>query len=336
MPKRKARQRALEVEYSESLEAQRLAAKADADLFFLDTASTVDQRKAARRAKKAAKRNVQTSRAETSLVDKALAKLRRRQASAPREATDHIWADVDEPSERPVRKKKPALEAFGRVASAGQSYNPSLADHQTTVGEAVAIESRRLAKIESIEQWWKSRGKAADDADDARDDDVADGDDADESIPFVRRPPAPVTRAQRNKRRRQRAAEAIGKDRDGIKAQRRQLDGLKRIRSDLDREERERTARRKAHLAVKAVTPPIQPVEPPPVALSDELIASEGLLSKSTSLQSAPALLRFFRDGDVLAKHRSAEKRVIERKRLPKRKYRGAKLIARYRKPWVT
>lgn len=352
--KRKARERVIDADYERNLYEKRLAAKGDDELFFLDTLSTVNPRKAARRAKKAvAKTNRDSfSKTETVLIDRAALKLQRRlkqQTPAKKEELDDdLWADEGRGEKmktkqgrdgRSKRKSTP-LEAMGGIATGGQSYNPKLEEHQDVVGEAVAIESRRLAKLESLENWWQNRLKKlneeVDEEDDKDDEEEEEEQEEKSGEVLVRRPTEPVTRTKRNKQRRARAAEAEVRRKERVKSQRRQLDTLKHIRKDIEAEERKLEDRRAKIASEKTSNPRVpEPRAPPHVALSDELLASEGTLRKSTSLQTPSTLLRLFRDGDALAKHRPASKLVLkERKKPPRRKFRGAKIIARYRTNW--
>lgn len=344
--KRKARERAIEKEYAENASASRLANKEDSDLYFVDTAATLDPRKLAKRAKKAAKQEAQVSKTESALIDKAVLKLRRRERLRHEQHSPEgdVWADEEKEARKahkeigqPHQKKK-LVAGFGGVAVGGQSYNPKLEEHQDVLEVAVAVESRRVAKLNEREQWWEARKLSREPTIDGAgaDNEENEGDQGDGDYkPVVRRPTEPVTRVQRNKRRRHRLTEAAVQRRRTLKAQRRQLDGLKRIQEDLDREERERDSKRAALAASKAAAPQSEPTEAPPVALSDEILASEGTLRKSTSLKSPATLLHLFREGDCIAKHHPARKFSAERKQRPRRKFRGAKLIARYRTHWL-
>lgn len=344
--KRKARERAIEKEYAENVAASRLANKEDSDLYFVDTAATLDPRKLAKRAKKAAKQQAQMSKTEMALIDKAVLKLSRRvevrHDQHPPEGD--VWADEEKEARKAHKElqqrnqRKKLVAAFGGVAVGGQSYNPKLEEHQDVLGVAVAIESRRVTRLKECERWWKARRlscEATTEGEGANDEENEDGQAETDCKPVVRRPTEPVTRVQRNKRRRHRVTEAEVQRRRALKAQRRQLDGLKSIQEDLDREERERDSRRAALAASKAAAPRSEPTEPPQVALSDEILASDGTLRKSTSLKSPATLLHLFRDGDSFTKHLPAKKLSAERKKRPRRKFRGAKLIARYKSHWL-
>ncbi|KAJ8603992.1 hypothetical protein CTAYLR_003375 [Chrysophaeum taylorii] len=333
MPKRKDRERVLDSEYGESLEVKRFAAKRDDELFFVDNAATVPPRTAKRRLKRARNKSTETSsKTETVLVARAMAKLLvRRQRDHPlqQDVEEDPWASEGGGHARPRRwSKSQSLEALGGLAASGQSYNPSLRDHQELIREAVDIETKKIAKQEKTDQWWAARQRPLERSSSSSSTKV----DEDVVHPYIvnKRPSEPVTRAQRNKHRRAREAEEGKKRVESLKEQRRQLDDSKRIRKQLDREDRERAARRAARPPKK----PDEPTIPPPVALSDDILASDGTLRKNAALQNPATLLRTFRDSVAVAKHRPP-KAVIERKKPPRRKYRGAKLLRRYRTPWI-
>lgn len=340
MAKRKARERVIEAEYGESLETARIAAKSDAELFVLDNAASIGPKKAARRLK-AAKRKVTTeSKTEAVLVSRMLAKIGRRSLRGIPAPTEDLWAD--EPSQTQARAS--TVGALGGVATGGQSYNPSLDEHQAVIKEAVAVESKKQARSDASKAWWAARAQAREASDDEDDqvEEEKEEEDADESRPLSTKRPEPRTRTQRNKSRRKRAADLELEKREALKAQRRDIDAVKQIRRDLDQAETDRDAKRAAVAAVKAANPVRpEPAAPPAVALSDELVESGGTLRRATALRGPAALLRAFKDGDAVAKHKNPALRkkkqpgLIERKKPPRRKFRGAKVLARYRKAWI-
>ncbi|MEO1484083.1 MAG: hypothetical protein AAFU77_18450, partial [Myxococcota bacterium] len=120
------------------------------DMFVIDNAATVSAKILARRAKRVRKKlrvtKAADSRTEARLVEKMVAKVRRRRAETSAEVPVHddLWGqDAGAAPPPPPPKKGKAAE----VAAPGQSYNPSLEDHQAVVRTAVAVETARVAKV---------------------------------------------------------------------------------------------------------------------------------------------------------------------------------------------
>jgi len=226
----------------------------------------------------------------------------------------------------------------------GQSYNPSFEDHQAAVLKAVGIEEKLIEKKKSEEDWWAKRKAEQEAAILEKKEDISeseesesDNDNQKEEKTRPRVSGERITRTQRNKQKRRKIAEMEVTNAKALRLQRHELNKIKLITRQVEREERLAKARRVARDAAKAdakAIPP-EPRRPPSVALSDELLESDGILRKSTSLRGPAELLQTFQDTEAVARHQPAKKRngIIERKKPPRRKYRGAKIIARYRKP---
>jgi len=262
-----------------------------------------------------------------------------------------LWAGDED---LPAPKLSPA-----RVALPGQSYNPAIEDHQAVVATAVAVETRRSEKAEADKSWWTDRkaklskqiqeetiaaagkNKKEDDEDESDENESDDDDDdAAQSVGAEAQFSSRLTtrdgktRAERNKMKRRRVLESELSKKKDLKSQRAALTDVKKIRKELDKRERDLAARR-TERATKAPAD-VLPHTAPAVALSDDLLQSDGTLRKSSALQAPAHLIRGFADATAVARHLPLKKRkvIIERKKPPKRKFRGAKIISKYRKPW--
>ena len=349
--KRKEREQEVEDALLASQDVARARARHDSDIFVIDNAATVSAKIRERRGKRARQKLQKVAAVESKvdalLVDRMVDKLKRKKATiqVDDDLEEDVWGDDDDDDDKEARRdpKTKVPEVLP-----GQSYNPKIEDHQAVVATAVKVETIRVNKADADEAWFAHRASLSssssappgenDDDDDKKmeEEEVAD-DPSSPSSPSsprtVLKPSEKLTKAQRNRAKRRRAQEAQAVKAKALKDQRVALTDIKKISKALDREAGDHKKRR----AIRAQPlPPDLPLHPPAVALSDDLLDSDGTLRKSKALQSPVDLLRGFNDSDLVKHHQAPKKRtLIECKPPPRRKYRGAKLLARYRRPWL-
>ena len=253
---------------------------------------------------------------------------------------------------RPRRAASAAAAAGGADAS-GASYNPSKSSHRALLAEAEAIEAARRAAEDAETDWWAERDRrrqVSEDEDEAESDSesasASESDDGGENGADGARPQKSSRslkkgRAQRNRMKRARLQAFEKRQRDEGKRQRAAFDGLKRLRRELDEREAEAvlggvvlwathhlTPRPQPQAAAKArekARPPkaVPRTAPPAVARADEL--TDALRSNKATRATGVADLH----AALAAAHRPAKRAQPKKQR--KLKYRGARLLNRYR-----
>ena len=253
---------------------------------------------------------------------------------------------------RPRRAASAAAAAGGADAS-GASYNPSKSSHRALLAEAEAIEAARRAAEDAETDWWAERDRrrqVSEDEDEAESDSESasesESDDGGENGADGARPQKSSRslkkgRAQRNRMKRARLQAFEKRQRDEGKRQRAAFDGLKRLRRELDEREAEAvlcgvvlwathhlTPRPQPQAAAKArekARPPkaVPRTAPPAVARADEL--TDALRSNKATRATGVADLH----AALAAAHRPAKRAQPKKQR--KLKYRGARLLNRYR-----
>ena len=253
---------------------------------------------------------------------------------------------------RPRRAASAAAAAGGADAS-GASYNPSKSSHRALLAEAEAIEAARRAAEDAETDWWAERDRrrqVSEDEDEAESDSESasesESDDGGETGADGARPQKSSRslkkgRAQRNRMKRARLQAFEKRQRDEGKRQRAAFDGLKRLRRELDEREAEAvlcgvvlwathhlTPRPQPQAAAKArekARPPkaVPRTAPPAVARADEL--TDALRSNKATRATGVADLH----AALAAAHRPAKRAQPKKQR--KLKYRGARLLNRYR-----
>ena len=253
---------------------------------------------------------------------------------------------------RPRRAASAAAAAGGADAS-GASYNPSKSSHRALLAEAEAIEAARRAAEDAETDWWAERDRrrlVSEDEDEAESDSesesASESDDDGETGADGARPQKSSRslkkgRAQRNRMKRARLQAFEKRQRDEGKRQRAAFDGLKRLRRELDEREAEAvlcgvvlwathhlTPRPQPQAAAKArekARPPkaVPRTAPPAVARADEL--TDALRSNKATRATGVADLH----AALAAAHRPAKRAQPKKQR--KLKYRGARLLNRYR-----
>ena len=253
---------------------------------------------------------------------------------------------------RPWRAASAAAAAGGADAS-GASYNPSKSSHRALLAEAEAIEAARRAAEDAETDWWAERDRrrqVSEDEDEAESDSESasesESDDDGETGADGARPQKSSRslkkgRAQRNRMKRARLQAFEKRQRDEGKRQRAAFDGLKRLRRELDEREAEAvlcgvvlwathhlTPRPQPQAAAKArekARPPkaVPRTAPPAVARADEL--TDALRSNKATRATGVADLH----AALAAAHRPAKRAQPKKQR--KLKYRGARLLNRYR-----
>ena len=253
---------------------------------------------------------------------------------------------------RPRRAASAAAAAGGADAS-GASYNPSKSSHRALLAEAEAIEAARRAAEDAETDWWAERDRrrqVSEDEDEAESDSESasesESDDGGENGADGARPKKSSRslkkgRAQRNRMKRARLQAFEKRQRDEGKRQRAAFDGLKRLRRELDEREAEAvlcgvvlwathhlTPRPQPQAAAKArekARPPkaVPRTAPPAVARADEL--TDALRSNKATRATGVADLH----AALAAAHRPAKRAQPKKQR--KLKYRGARLLNRYR-----
>ena len=255
---------------------------------------------------------------------------------------------------RPRRAASAAAAAAGADAS-GASYNPSKSSHRALLAEAEAIEAARRAAEDAETDWWAERDRrrqVSEDEDEAESDSdsesasESESDDGGENGADGARPQKSSRslkkgRAQRNRMKRARLQAFEKRQRDEGKRQRAAFDGLKRLRRELDEREAEAvlcgvvlwathhlTPRPQPQAAAKArekARPPkaVPRTAPPAVARADEL--TDALRSNKATRATGVADLH----AALAAAHRPAKRAQPKKQR--KLKYRGARLLNRYR-----
>ena len=253
---------------------------------------------------------------------------------------------------RPRRAASAAAAAGGADAS-GASYNPSKSSHRALLAEAEAIEAARRAAEDAETDWWAERDRrrqVSEDEDEAESDSESasesESDDGGENGADGARPQKSSRslkkgRAQRNRMKRARLQAFEKRQRDEGKRQRAAFDGLKRLRRELDEREAEAvlcgvvlwathhlTPRPQPQAAAKArekARPPkaVPRTAPPAVARADEL--TDALRSNKATRATGVADLH----AALAAAHRPVKRAQPKKQR--KLKYRGARLLNRYR-----
>ena len=253
---------------------------------------------------------------------------------------------------RPRRAASAAAAAGGADAS-GASYNPSKSSHRALLAEAEAIEAARRAAEDAETDWWAERDRrrqVSEDEDEAESDSESESasasDDDGETGADGARPQKSSRslkkgRAQRNRMKRARLQAFEKRQRDEGKRQRAAFDGLKRLRRELDERKAEAvlggvvlwathhlTPRPQPQAAAKArekARPPkaVPRTAPPAVARADEL--TDALRSNKATRATGVADLH----AALAAAHRPAKRAQPKKQR--KLKYRGARLLNRYR-----
>lgn len=253
---------------------------------------------------------------------------------------------------RPRRAASAAAAAGGADAS-GASYNPSKSSHRALLAEAEAIEAARRAAEDAETDWWAERDRrrlVSEDEDEAESDSesasASESDDGGETGADGARPQKSSRslkkgRAQRNRMKRARLQAFEKRQRDEGKRQRAAFDGLKRLRRELDEREAEAvlcgvvlwathhlTPRPQPQAAAKArekARPPkaVPRTAPPAVARADEL--TDALRSNKATRATGVADLH----AALAAAHRPVKRAQPKKQR--KLKYRGARLLNRYR-----
>ena len=253
---------------------------------------------------------------------------------------------------RPRRAASAAAAASGADAS-GASYNPSKSSHRALLAEAEAIEAARRAAEDAETDWWAERDRrrqVSEDEDEAESDSESasesESDDGGENGADGARPQKSSRslkkgRAQRNRMKRARLQAFEKRQRDEGKRQRAAFDGLKRLRRELDEREAEAvlcgvvlwathhlTPRPQPQAAAKArekARPPkaVPRTAPPAVARADEL--TDALRSNKATRATGVADLH----AALAAAHRPVKRAQPKKQR--KLKYRGARLLNRYR-----
>ena len=257
---------------------------------------------------------------------------------------------------RPRRAASAAAAAGGADAS-GASYNPSKSSHRALLAEAEAIEAARRAAEDAETDWWAERDRrrlVSEDEDEAESDSesasASESDDDGETGADGARPQKSSRslkkgRAQRNRMKRARLQAFEKRQRDEGKRQRAAFDGLKRLRRELDEREAEAvllaawdsslclntptmSPRLQTQAAAKArekARPPkaVPRTAPPAVARADEL--TDALRSNKATRATGVADLH----AALAAAHRPAKRAQPKKQR--KLKYRGARLLNRYR-----
>lgn len=396
--KRKAREAAITEQFSEALfgAEARVAAKPDADLFFVDNASTETKSKRARRMK-IVKEKTSQGPVEVALVRKLAkeeAKMPAHHVSArvaaradrvakkaarggksmpvPEEKaaaavpTNDIWGDESDDGDdgdddwtatraradgfavkpkgsgasKKQKKESTLAKKYAKKATSealeGQSYNPSLAAQQKLVAKAVAIETKRVDKIESEKAWREERKRKQLEPtvvipDSDSDDDDADADPMELGASFLAGQTARerLSQARRNRMKRRRQVEHEIRQKKEQKALKTDLYNLKGVEKKVNKKELADKLKKKAVEKAKIENPVVkEATEPPLVPLLDEL---------TDNLRSNKAI----KAGNVLdAMHKAlADAHKPEKRAAPKKqrkvKWRGAKIINRYRKPWI-
>ena len=253
---------------------------------------------------------------------------------------------------RPRRAASAAAAAGGADAS-GASYNPSKSSHRALLAEAEAIEAARRAAEDAETDWWAERDRrrlVSEDEDQAESDSesesASESDDDGETGADGARPQKSSRslkkgRAQRNRMKRARLQAFEKRQRDEGKRQRAAFDGLKRLRRELDEREAEAVLGSVVLWATHHLTPRPQPqaaakarekarppkavprTAPPAVACADEL--TDALRSNKATRATGVADLH----AALAAAHRPAKRAQPKKQR--KLKYRGARLLNRYR-----
>ena len=253
---------------------------------------------------------------------------------------------------RPRRAASAAAAAGGADAS-GASYNPSKSSHRALLAEAEAIEAARRAAEDAETDWWAERDRrrqVSEDEDEAESDSesesASESDDDGETGADGARPQKSSRslkkgRAQRNRMKRARLQAFEKRQRDEGKRQRAAFDGLKRLRRELDEREAEAVLGSVVLWATHHLTPRPQPqaaakarekarppkavprTAPPAVARADEL--TDALRSNKATRATGVADLH----AALAAAHRPAKRAQPKKQR--KLKYRGARLLNRYR-----
>ena len=231
-------------------------------------------------------------------------------------------------------RRSPQLAAAGADAS-GASYNPSKSSHRALLAEAEAIEAARRAAEDAETDWWAERDRrrlVSEDEDedqaesDSESESASESDDDGETGADGARPQKSSRslkkgRAQRNRMKRARLQAFEKRQRDEGKRQRAAFDGLKRLRRELDEREAEAAA---AKAREKARPPKAVPrTAPPAVARADEL--TDALRSNKATRATGVADLH----AALAAAHRPVKRAQPKKQR--KLKYRGARLLNRYR-----
>ena len=144
-----------------------------------------------------------------------------------------------------------AAAAAGGADASGASYNPSKSSHRALLAEAEAIEAARRAAEDAETDWWAERDRrrqVSEDEDEAESDSESasesESDDGGETGADGARPQKSSRslkkgRAQRNRMKRARLQAFEKRQRDEGKRQRAAFDGLKRLRRELDEREAE-------------------------------------------------------------------------------------------------
>ena len=259
---------------------------------------------------------------------------------------------------RPRRAASAAAAAGGADAS-GASYNPSKSSHRALLAEAEAIEAARRAAEDAETDWWAERDRrrqVSEDEDEAESDSesasASESDDGGETGADGARPQKSSRslkkgRAQRNRMKRARLQAFEKRQRDEGKRQRAAFDGLKRLRRELDEREaeavllaawdsslvrilrpcishRDPQPQAAAKAREKARPPKAVPrTAPPAVARADEL--TDALRSNKATRATGVADLH----AALAAAHRPVKRAQPKKQR--KLKYRGARLLNRYR-----
>ncbi|CAM9144831.1 unnamed protein product [Chrysoparadoxa australica] len=271
-----------------------LEARADEQLFVVDSTGSARKRKKIQREVRGGAGGVMSKNEEKLLKKRYLnkPKTQAKQNKALEPGTYDPWADAanDEAEVNEWAGKGPGGELAERVkmnrgksktsanakskttarkatrgkvlsvpAEPGQSYNPTEHDHQDLVAEALALELRR-EKAQQEANKPISQGMAPETLalivpeDEISSDDSSDSESegAGEEELDTKKKQGKLTRAERNKQKRRKAAEVALRKKQELKAQRRAMHSLSSIAKDVDQTAEKRRERREAASKRKA------------------------------------------------------------------------------------
>lgn len=279
--RRQKRIRETSDEFEEVLAQEKLSSKPDEDLFVLDKTGSRSKRVKIQQQLQQQKQQPVVSRHELHLIQKVLKNSSKKTDNTNNNTKDisDLWSDdTPVPPSKYISNNKVRRD---RLVHPGQSYNPSLPDHQDALAEAVAVEIKKTEANSNTNILVEvvSAIATADDDDDDNDNNNND----DSSSPLVVRPKSKskLTRAQRNKirLRKQRDTQTLKEQTDRLVL--RSIDGLPRLLSSLQDKETKLDLRRQIkqtqtdlRLAKKTVVPYMTYQEAAAVPLSDELSGS--------------------------------------------------------------
>jgi hypothetical protein len=266
----------------ESVESKILAEKPDDSLFVIDRTGSQSKRRKVETEiipketgkfisatekhliEKIAKRGKKKAYGSSTVVTKA------NQSKIHIEKLEDIWDDSNslEVSNRKIKEANPHKKAM-KIAQPGQSYNPTLKDHQETLAQALAAYLAQVEKKNNIEPIGKiedSNGEShveavpedlpnhsklkritnmilGDDSDDDDDDDNSSSDEqnnsADESNPaskFKKKVPRALTKTDRNKRRAKKYAKYLASLENMEKMKLKDIEKIKQFLREMEEE----------------------------------------------------------------------------------------------------